>query len=41
MHLTHRTVEPNDIPIICSFPQEPDELFYMFPKASYPLTPTR
>ena len=39
MHLSHRPVQPDDIPAICSFPQSPDELFYMFPKATYPLTP--
>lgn len=38
MLLTHRTIRPEDIPVICSFPQSPDELFYMFPKATYPLT---
>ncbi|MGE8058067.1 N-acetyltransferase family protein [Pseudomonas sp. NPDC089547] len=41
MHLTHRPVQPDDIPAICSFPQNPDELFYMFPKATYPLTPVQ
>ncbi|WP_236237355.1 GNAT family N-acetyltransferase [Pseudomonas faucium] len=41
MHLTHRPVQPSDIPAICCFPQGPDELFYMFPKASYPLTPAQ
>lgn len=39
MHLRHRPVQPSDIPAICCFPQGPDELFYMFPKATYPLTP--
>lgn len=34
MHLTLRPVQPDDIPAICSFPQSPDELFYMFPKAT-------
>ena len=41
MHLSHRPVQPNDIPAICCFPQGPDELFYMFPKATYPLTPAQ
>ena len=41
MHLTHRPVRPDDIPGICSFPQSPAELFYMFPKASYPLSPAQ
>jgi ribosomal protein S18 acetylase RimI-like enzyme len=39
--LTHRPVEPRDIEIICGFPQNPDELFFMFPKAAYPLTPAQ
>lgn len=41
MHLAHRPVQPADIPAICCFPQGPDELFYMFPKATYPLTPAQ
>lgn len=35
----HRPLEEKDIPVICGFPQSVDELFYMFPKATYPLTP--
>lgn len=35
----HRPLEEKDIAVICGFPQSPEELFYMFPKASYPLTP--
>lgn len=34
----HRPLEEKDIPVICGFPQSVDELFYMFPKATYPLT---
>ncbi|MEN5302990.1 MULTISPECIES: GNAT family N-acetyltransferase [unclassified Pseudomonas] len=41
MHFAHRPVQPSDIPAICCFPQGPDELFYMFPKATYPLTPAQ
>lgn len=41
MPLTHRPVQTTDIPAICCFPQGPDELFYMFPKATYPLTPVQ
>ena len=41
MHLTHRPVQPDDIAEICSFPQSPAELFYMFPKADYPLSPAQ
>jgi len=39
MFLTHRSIEEEDIPIICSFPQSEKELFFLFPKASFPLTP--
>jgi RimJ/RimL family protein N-acetyltransferase len=41
MQLTHRPARTADIPTICCFPQGPDELFYMFPKATYPLTPAQ
>lgn len=41
MPLIHRPVQPADIATLCSFPQSADELFYMFPKATYPLTPTQ
>lgn len=37
--LTHRPAEERDLATICRFPQSEDELFFMFPKASYPLTP--
>lgn len=37
MLLTHRPVAEKDIPIICSFPQSEDELFFLFPKAAFPL----
>jgi hypothetical protein len=40
MPLTHRPIEEKDIPVVCGFPQSEDELFFMFPKASYPLSPT-
>ncbi len=39
MQLTHRPVEEHDIPMICGFPQGEEELFFLFPKASYPLSP--
>ncbi|MCF1486205.1 GNAT family N-acetyltransferase [Pseudomonas sp. AA27] len=39
MPLSHRPVRPADIATLCNLPQGPDELFYMFPKATYPLTP--
>lgn len=41
MQLTHRPARTADIPTLCCFPQGPDELFYMFPKATYPLTPAQ
>lgn len=34
-----RPAKEEDIPSICRFPESEDELFFMFPKASYPLTP--
>ncbi|MDB6144230.1 MAG: family acetyltransferase [Pseudomonas sp.] len=34
----HRPLEEKDIPVICSLPQSADELFYMFPRATFPLT---
>jgi len=36
--LSHRTIEKRDFETICSFPQNLEELFFMFPKAEYPLT---
>jgi ribosomal protein S18 acetylase RimI-like enzyme len=38
MHLTYRPVRTEDVLTICDFPQYPQELFFMFPKAQYPLT---
>ena len=38
MSLTHRPVAEKDIQIICGFPQSADELFFLFPKATFPLT---
>lgn len=35
---TTRNVEENDLKTICSFPQDEQELYFMFPKANYPLT---
>lgn len=39
MPLTHRPVVEQDIPVICGFPQSEEELFFMFPRAAFPLTP--
>ena len=37
MSLTHRPVAENDIQLLCGFPQSEDELFFLFPKATFPL----
>lgn len=37
--LSHRHVRPDDVPRICTFPQSAEELYYLFPKATHPLTP--
>jgi ribosomal protein S18 acetylase RimI-like enzyme len=39
MTLTHRPAKENDIPLICTFPKNHDELFFIAPKVSYPLNP--
>lgn len=36
--LSHRTVEISDLKRICQLPRNKEELFFMFPKAEYPLT---
>lgn len=41
MSLTHRPVADKDIQLICGFPQNEDELFFMFPKAEFPLAPSQ
>ena len=41
MLLTHRPVAENDIQLLCSFPQSEDELFFLFPKATFPLAPSQ
>ena len=41
MPLTHRPVEEKDIQFICGFPQSEDELFFLFPKATFPLIPSQ
>jgi ribosomal protein S18 acetylase RimI-like enzyme len=40
MPLIHRPVAEIDIQRICTFPQSRDELFFLFPKASFPLEPS-
>lgn len=37
MPLTHRPVAEKDIQVICGFPQSEDELFFFFPKSTFPL----
>ena len=39
MSLSHRPVERLDVAAICDFPRSEDELFFMYPKADFPLTP--
>jgi len=34
----HREIVPEDIAIICNFPRDENELFFMYPKAIFPLT---
>ncbi|REE69663.1 acetyltransferase (GNAT) family protein [Paenibacillus taihuensis] len=34
-----RPLEESDLDTICTFPQNPEELRYFFPSASFPLTP--
>ena len=38
MNFTHRPVKAEDVKTICAFPQGEQELFFMFPKAHFPLT---
>lgn len=38
MSLIHRPVCGEDIPLLCQFPQSEKELFFLFPKATFPLT---
>lgn len=39
MEMRTRPVAKADLARICTFPQSAEELFFLFPKASYPLTP--
>lgn len=38
MRLSYRDVKEEDIPFICELPENKEVLFYMFPKADYPLS---
>jgi len=35
----YRPLQSSDLETLCTFPQNEEELFFMFPKAKYPLTP--
>jgi hypothetical protein len=37
-HFSARLVQQTDLPLICTFPQTEKELFFMFPRAKFPLT---
>ena len=37
--LSHRPLADADIPCICRFPRDRDELYFQFPRAGWPLTP--
>lgn len=37
-NLSYRPIKASDIDTICKLPQNAEELFFMFPKAKYPLT---
>lgn len=36
---THRPVTDADLSALCALPRTPEELFYCFPRAEFPLTP--
>ncbi|KAA0598459.1 RimJ/RimL family protein N-acetyltransferase [Azospirillum lipoferum] len=37
--LSHRPLADTDIPTICGFPRDAEELYFLFPRAVWPLTP--
>jgi GNAT superfamily N-acetyltransferase len=39
--LSHREVLPGDVAAICAFPQSAEELYFLFPRATFPLTPAQ
>lgn len=39
--LVARPVEKRDLPLVCSFPQSEEELFFLHPRADFPLTPAQ
>ncbi|MBP2297866.1 GNAT family N-acetyltransferase [Azospirillum picis] len=38
-NLSHRPLADADIPTICGFPRSAEELYFLFPRAVWPLTP--
>lgn len=38
MPLMFRSAEPIDLALVAAFPQSPEELFFLFPRAIFPLT---
>lgn len=38
MALLFRQAEPPDLALVATFPQSPEELFFLFPRATFPLT---
>jgi len=38
LELAYRPVAEADLPVICRFPRTVEELFFMYPKATFPLT---
>ena len=41
VNLSYRVLQNDDLDTICKFPRNAEELFFMFPKAEYPLTVTQ
>jgi len=41
MPLSHRAAAEQDLQTVCQFPQGEEELFFFFPKAEFPLTPSQ
>jgi len=39
--LTHRPLADDDIPTVCGFPRTAEELYFLFPRAVWPLTPAQ
>lgn len=39
--LVARPAVEDDIPLVCTMPQNPEELFFLAPRASFPLTPAQ